>query len=188
MRHLLLRHLRRRAFDVLMLIGALVFVAAVAVWVRGYFTAEQVWYRRWHCLTAEPSYPIESFLYGVEWSRGLVGFFRYRRFDQSGGVPPPGWGRYRQADGRTWDLIITPDPAATLNLRAGPFQLYTDRRTIRTGWMTRQSLVVPAWLFLPAGIAPWLWWRHRRRATRRGFDVETPTPPRVSGIRELIPR
>jgi hypothetical protein len=165
---------RQRAFDVLMLIGAIVFVAAVAIWIRGYFQNEQFWFRRWHYLTAEPSYPIDSYHYGVRWSRGSVAFFRIRRFDQSGGVPPPGWGHDRTTD--RWDLIQRPDPTTTLNIEYRPFQLYADGRKIRTGWMTRQNLVLPAWIFLPTAIAPLLWWRRRRRLTRRGFDVERATP------------
>ena len=69
--------MRNRAADLLMLMCALMVVAAVAAWIGGYFVAEQIYYRRWHCLTAEPSYPIDSFMYGVGWSRGTIGFFAF---------------------------------------------------------------------------------------------------------------
>jgi len=60
------------------------------------------------------------------------------------------------------------------------FQIYHCVVPDANGWTSQLKLILPIWLFLPAGIPPFLWWRKWKKARGgRGFPVEaiSPAPP-----------
>jgi hypothetical protein len=60
-------------------------------------------------------------------------------------------------------------------VRLGPLLVhYKDN--VYSIWKTDLTVILPFWLFLPAAIPPFLWWRRWGRGNARGFAVETTEP------------
>jgi len=176
--------MRRWPWNIFCALSLLVFVASVTLWVRSYLIAEQI---AW----SHPSHrPGKTGLFGftMSWSRGIV------EFQRAGGETAGDFNFTKYAG---WYHGILPPSEENLfaadtggyvtDIRMAGFQfLHYFRDDGKAEWSSVWSFIAPLWLFLPAGIPPFLWWRKWKRKRRgRGFPVGVGSAAEESRDREV---
>jgi len=163
---------RRWAWNIFCALSLLLFVASVTLWVRSYVVFDAIIH------SGEWPENGERNAGGYTWwtfaaVRGRVGFSRMKFVD-----PPPAgmqlhweYHKFPYSD----DIDVSGVRGARLIVQFGGFTL-AEIPTLHVMWC-QQVIVLPLWLFLPAGIPPFLWWRKWKKARRgRGFPVQSPSP------------
>jgi len=153
---------KRWAWNSFCLFSLLVFASSVILLVSSFLVRSEV-------AAIDVRSPAASTVYSVAIARGEVGIAR-DVFDDS----VLGTGRFTRW---LWSQQLWP---SSLHDRTTPGDLaYTDVLGFQYNrWQTggyshlsRWHLVLPFWLFFPAAVPPFLWWRKWRKKGGRGFPV-----------------
>ena len=163
--------MKRWAKNLACLFSLLVFLSSVTLWVRSYFTKDSLAREVWQLDSAGQSVRTRRWTYSVFWSKGTLGVVR-NRIDLEGEWPgQTAWYHLRNAPSDI--ATIVRDADERINIRCGGAQFYYLVGTQAEGWRSSQRVVLPLWLFLPAGVPPLLWWRRWKRNRGRGIAVLT---------------
>lgn len=154
--------MKRWTWNLFCLFSLLVFVSSVTIWVRSYYVTDEV--GQWVMGTSG-----ETLSLGLQSGCGSIKVIRFVvRIDGEEQLPT----RWHHEQ---WEpavhLIKTDPPDEYTNLRLGGFQLLYAFAKHNWGEVSKQELTIPLWLFLPAAVPPFLWWRKWRKKGGRGFPV-----------------
>jgi hypothetical protein len=162
--------MKRWASNIFCMLSLLVFVSGMAVWVRSYLVEDDI--QRWIVQTDPPAQSVRTrrLTYSLAWSRGTIYIARSQSNLEGEWPGPTGWffGHAKP----TGVSILASSPNDRANFQLGGFQWVDEFVAQAEGWRSAQRLSAPLWLFLPAGIPPWMWWRRWRRSGGRGFAVQ----------------
>jgi len=140
-------------------LSLLVFVTSVTIWVRSYFVRDLVVWSWREVPTRDVGWELES-------TRGRCGVIRHWIDYDSPKSPMPSNLKYFKFEPK--DLV--------------GFVNTKSFKSLGVASHSAQGLAIPLWLFLPAGIPPFLWWRKWRRGRGgRGFPVQSPSAPSPAG-------
>jgi len=140
---------KRWAWNLFCLVSLLVFVSSVTIWVRSYFVGDYVTY--WSSATASCNIVCRRAALRLE----------YIRYDD--------WmGSLRRE--RNWFYSTFPPQLEPLQIPKADWSVDFKIASIHLsqGSRTMRALIFPLWLFLPAGVPPFLWWRKWRTKGGRG--------------------
>lgn len=142
------------------LFSLLVFLSSMTIWVRSYFVMD-------HFILLTSSGPTRLVYWQLNMSRGTVVMARtVATYDSPTPAPSSRWQHY------------TNRPAYLGGFIGFGYSEGTSRQGFNTGTRMKfasvfgRALAFPLWLFLPAGVPPFLWWRKWRKKGGRGFPVE----------------
>jgi hypothetical protein len=107
---------------------------------------------------------------GIWYSRGVVSLQRTVVVLEPPGVTSEtGWNHERTRPSQ--DLYLSATWNGKANPRFAGFQVGSDYSFSMNVLTHSVYFIFPLWVFLPAGIPPFVWWRKWRRAGGRGFAV-----------------
>ena len=177
--------MKRWVKNLFCLFSLLVFASSATVWVRSYFAFEGVDYqmRRTDTVTLPAVTCVQGC--GLRWSQGAAGLYGYKVADQSAARVHLGWVHYKSA--APAPMIWPTSPLDRFNVQYAGFALVYATDLPSPPLQSLAVVQVPLWVFLPAGVPPFLWWRRWTRNRGRGFEVlagaesAAPPPPTAAG-------
>jgi len=167
--------MKRWAWNIFCALSLGVFVGSVSLWVRSYAVCDTVMWTRTRMDSIQKPMWGRQTIFTIRCSRGALGTLREHtesaeypvasegwNYDASRPFSPPDW----------YTKVLT-----ALDLRLAGAHLHFAVFTYPgQSWESVKILVLPLWVFLPAGIPPFLWWRKRRKLGGRGFAVQLDAP------------
>jgi len=167
---------KRWVWNISCALSLLIFTTSVTLWVRSYWRYD---YIAW---TGEPA-PRSSKVWGIACSFGAVVF--YHSYHQGATYDPGTKGLLTMHSREPETLQLPRQKDDHWNLAVAGFQTVYGVSPHRTGSDSYHHLMIPLWLFLPAGIPPFLWWRKRSTSGGRGFPVGVTSASEESIDREV---
>jgi len=156
--------MKRWAWNIFCALSLLRFALSVTLWVRSCFIGDSI-SRVWQPTGSS------SESYEADCSRGAVQF-AHLQFKHAGAADITGrWSHVRTTAALTLDLESELASPSYLHFAGFQFVLISANNPKYGVW--GWGVQVPLWLFLPAGIPPFLWPRKRRKARGVGFPMET---------------
>jgi len=160
---------KRWAWNIFCLLSLLIFATSVTIWVRSRFFEEDIF---WKCnlFVHEGAAGVtKQSCTGVEWANSIISIYR----EKSEGV----WYDPQQAGWHYAKSELPEFPPARvqrpdrLDLEFGGFAFCHQYSANPPSTYSELSVRAPLWLFLLAGIPPFLWWWKWRKIHGRGFEV-----------------
>jgi len=160
---------KRWAKNIFAALCLLIFASTLTIWVISYWGGGYVVRTIEKLDPAEPKFAVQEMQYVAECGGGDVWFQRFRRDFRYEALGLAGWGYGR--GNPLWGVDSSAPPTRETTFRfAGIYYGHRVRQWGING-MSTVCLVLPLWLFLPAAIPPFIWWRRWRKKDRSGFPV-----------------
>ena len=159
--------MKRWAWNIFCAFSLLVFVASVTLWVRSYYAIDYLSHFPNQALPAVRRGNDVVHSWFLRSNRGVIAFGQGYILIQTWSTCPAGW-EYQ-----------------TRQPEFGPFAFgLRDSRGISVSQQLFATYCeIPLWLFLPAGIPPFLWWRKWRKKRCRGFPLDPASPNHSTAAR-----